>query len=300
MEKVLFIVGALLAGVQATAPPPPLALFNLRTVRSSYDYNSGGPDSFHYLYVTQDGYIHEMKPCKPSIAITGTSTVSKEALRKAGFVVSHMIKYAPNEVFIGLTKSRGVGLFNPAEGPTIFPENSRLADYPECYNKCTGKCNITCSFDGRKWQDISGLTDTRAAVLAANVLCSENDPYSGTESILNHEFGHLVNAYMPKEWRDKIEAAYKNAAKNKLWTLGTYGMANAQEYFAEATEAFFFDSIRTDVSAGLNMCGSNTVCPDVQSTRKYLEENDPLLYQVLVYAYSNGRPNLVGPLKICV
>ncbi|XP_029635952.1 uncharacterized protein LOC115211140 [Octopus sinensis] len=296
MERVFLFTVGLLASVQAIAPPP---LINITYVQPSVSY-IGQRMSFRHIYVTHDGNSHTYRPSQPSITITATSTVKAEAMRKAAHIVAHMIKYSPNEVFMGLTRSLGVGLFSPAEGPTIFPENSNLADYPECYNRCSGKCSVTCTFDGRKWQSIAGLTNTRACVLAENVMCSPGDPYGHSESILNHEFGHLVHRYVPQMWKNKIGAAYRNAYNRQLWKLGTYAMANAHEYFAEATEAFFLDSKRTDVTGGMNMCGTNRVCPNERSSREYLKRHDPALYETLVYAYTNGRPNMAMGLKICV
>jgi len=52
-----------------------------------------------------------------------------------------------------------------------------------------------------------------------------------------------------------------------LW-LGCYMMENADEYWAEATQAWFGATVRTDVNSGIN-------------TRSLLQERDPELAQLL-------------------
>ena len=71
-------------------------------------------------------------------------------------------------------------------------------------DKCDGSCKHTCTFDGRKYDSIAGLTNTRAVVLEDNVLCNSHDPYGHKENILVHEFAHLVDRYMPRVDRDRV------------------------------------------------------------------------------------------------
>lgn len=85
--------------------------------------------------------------------------------------------------------------------------------YYECIfiGKCDGSCRHTCTFDGRKYDSIAGLSNRWSVVLGDNVLCNSHDPYGDRENILVHEFAHQVNRYMPKTDRDRVR--YINVLK---------------------------------------------------------------------------------------
>ncbi|XP_046561687.1 uncharacterized protein LOC124270697 [Haliotis rubra] len=206
----------------------------------------------------------------------------------------------PDAVFNGIAKSHGVGIFSKSEGMVVYPENAHLADTPACRGRCDGSCSHTCTVDNRKWATIAGLTNSRSSVLDDNVLCDAQDLYRHQENLLVHEFGHLTMKYMPRSWESKIHAAYSNAYNHRLWTLGVYGMVNADEYWAEATASFFMAITRTDVSAGMNMCGTSRACTSEAASRDYLRKHDPRLFEVLEYAYTNNKPQTRGGLRPCI
>ncbi|GAB1599749.1 uncharacterized protein LOC115209673 [Argonauta hians] len=238
-------------------------------------------------------------PSEPSVTLTATNTVPDLAVSKAANIMRKMVKNMPVEVFKGLATSKGAGLFSRTEGPTIFPEYAKLADRPECYRKCTGSCSVTCTFDGRKWQHIAGLAGSRSVCLDDIVLCNSRDPYGHRENIFSHEFAHLIMSYMPPGWRSKVVNAYNRAKQYGTWKLNHYAMATSQEYWAEATEGFFLDVTRTDVTGGLNMCGTSHVCPNEMAARAYIKKHDPRLFEVLSYVYTGNKPTIPGGLKVC-
>jgi len=70
--------------------------------------------------------------------------------------------------------------------------------------RCSGSCARTCTLDGRKYDSLAGLTNSRSVVLDDNVLCNSRDPYRHQENILVHEFAHQVHRYMPTAYRNWV------------------------------------------------------------------------------------------------
>ena len=60
---------------------------------------------------------------------------------------------------------------------------------------CAGACSDTCTGDGRKWDSLAGVGGVRATCLDDNFMCTANDPYYRTFSVLVHEFGHTIHLY---------------------------------------------------------------------------------------------------------
>jgi len=52
---------------------------------------------------------------------------------QAANIVAHMVKHMPANVFSGLTRSKGVGIFTQADTVGAFPENYNIADSPACH-----------------------------------------------------------------------------------------------------------------------------------------------------------------------
>ncbi|XP_046377010.2 uncharacterized protein LOC124149457 [Haliotis rufescens] len=294
MVLVLFLC---IAGVSAYSPLPD----DVSTNRTEWIATNRAATSFRHKYVTHNGGINDHTfSTLPYITITATNHVSDAALHKAALDVSFMVRNMPDDVFNGIAKSHGVGIFSKSEGMVVFPENAHLADTAACRGRCDGGCSHTCTVDHRKWSTIAGLTNQRSSVLDDNVLCDSADQYHHQENLVVHEFGHLTMKYMPKHWNAKILAAYSNAHSHRLWILSHYGMVNADEYWAEATASFFMAIIRTDVSAGMNLCGTSRPCSSEAAARDYLKRHDPRLYEVLEYAYTNNRPQIRSGLKPCI
>ncbi|XP_067667816.1 uncharacterized protein [Haliotis asinina] len=297
MCTMVLVLVLCLAGVSAYSPLPEDAVTN----RTHWIPPYRAATTFRHKYVTHNGGINDHTfSDRPYVTITATNHVSDEALHKAALVVSLMVRNMPDDVFNGLARSHGVGIFSKSEGMVVYPENSHLADTPACRGRCGGSCSYTCTVDNRKWATIAGLTNQRSSVLDDNVLCDAQDLYNRKENLLVHEFGHLTMKNMPRSWNTKIHAAYNNAYSHRLWTLGVYGMVNADEYWAEATSSFFMSITRTDVSAGMNMCGTSQPCSSEAASRAYLKRHDPQLFEVLEYAYTNNRPDIRSGLRPCI
>ena len=73
-----------------------------------------------------------------------------------------------------------------------------------------------------------------------------DDKHYSQENILIHEFAHSVMCIgMDDEQRQSICGAYEEAKQSGLYQKHIYMMANADEYWAEATQSWFDATVRT-------------------------------------------------------
>ncbi|CAL1543017.1 unnamed protein product [Lymnaea stagnalis] len=246
---------------------------------------------FKYIYL--DAANHQLTPrlntSHLQLEIAGSPKCSQHALDVAAGVIQKMTRFMPASMFQTLTRGK-VGIFTAAEKVTIFPENAGLAN-GNCGTSCTGTCAHTCTFDGRKWENIGGLTNSRSVVLDDNVLCSAADPHHRSVNIMVHEFAHLVHTYATTAAiKTQITNAYNAAKQHATWQLNTYAMANDHEYWAVASTSFFgVDHDSNSNTAGMNKCGT-LVCPDVAQIREHLRQKDPALFSILSHVYANSNP----------
>ncbi|KAK6174748.1 hypothetical protein SNE40_017969 [Patella caerulea] len=300
MARVTLIIGILVAVCVAAEPPSDDHLAGVQFVPLVHNPGYYTKASFLHRYVNNAGVIAHTKSGGSWVTISATTNCHSTALDKAALVVSKMVRHMPSEIFTHLATSHGVGIFSAKEGLTVYPEYSHLRDTPSCHGSCSGSCAHTCTFDGRKYESLGGLTSSISAVVDDNVICDAQDKNHHHQNTLVHEFGHLVNHYMPSQYKSQITAAYNHAKSNNLWNNGQYAMATIGEYWAEATASFFLSTVRTDVTGGLNMCGGSHVCSSDLAARQYIAKHDPMLYKVLNYVYTHNNPNIPGTLKPCV
>uniref|UniRef100_A0A2C9M627 Lysine-specific metallo-endopeptidase domain-containing protein n=1 Tax=Biomphalaria glabrata TaxID=6526 RepID=A0A2C9M627_BIOGL len=254
---------------------------------------------FKYLYLEAGSHLTAvLNPAHSQLEIAGSPHTSQHALNIAADTVMKMTKYMPASMFQTLTRG-SVGVFTAAEKLIIYPEMASLAN-GNCGTSCTGACSHTCTFDGRKYENIGGLTNSRSVILDDNVLCSPQDPHRHTSNILVHEFGHLVHAYAATPAiKTQITSAYNAAKQHQTWQLNTYAMANEHEYWAMATATFFGVTHESDSNTGgMNHCGTN-FCAGVQQARDHLRQKDPALFNILSHVYTNNQPTLNPGIPIC-
>ncbi|XP_013096799.2 uncharacterized protein LOC106080025 [Biomphalaria glabrata] len=254
---------------------------------------------FKYVYLEAGSHLTTvLNPAHSQLEIAGSPHTSQHAVDIAADVILKMTKYMPASMFHDLTRGT-VGIFTAAEKLTIFPEMASLAN-GNCGTSCAGSCSHTCTFDGRKYEDIGGLTNSRAVVLDDIVLCSARDPYHHITNILVHEFGHLVHFYATTPAiKTQILNAYHAAKQHQTWQLNTYAMANEHEYWAMATATFFGVTHEGDSNTGgMNHCGAG-ICAGVQQAREHLRQKDPALFNALSLVYTNNQPNINPGIPIC-
>ncbi|KAK7093567.1 uncharacterized protein [Littorina saxatilis] len=260
------------------------------------------PPGFKFMYVAQSGQIVENhRPSSGSyIEIVGSPGTAHSALYTAALEVGKMMRHSPSHIFSNIAHHSGAGLgvFTAQEKIVVFPEFYHLKDTAACHGRCDGSCKHTCTFDGRKYENIAGVTSTRAVVLIDNVLCNTHDPYHHHDNILVHEFGHCVErSGLSSTEKNQVTAAYNNAKAHHLWTSSSYAMANHAEYFAEGTGAFFLVNMQSS-TGGMTNCPGHQ-CRSESEVRAHLHSHDPLLYAALSHIYTSDRPSTPSGLKIC-
>jgi len=105
------------------------------------------------------------------------------------------------------------------------------------------------------------------------------DPKYPDESILVHELAHTVMNLGLREtsWYQDIKDAYAAARRSNAYDLTSYCMQNADEYWAEMTQAWFRATRRRDVTSGV-------------TSREELIGRDPRLAAIMVGVYGDASP----------
>jgi hypothetical protein len=171
---------------------------------------------FYKKFVSVDGF-----------PITSSAIPSDEALKETAKWVCLMLLAARPSVKASMIAYHGkmtvIGSY-PKELTTQVPEFSYLTP-PEYWNERARGL---------------GATPFRptGACAEENVLCASEDRYRG-ECIMVHEFAHSMTLLSGNStFLDKLQTTFENSVtKKKLWA-NTYSATNAQEYFADAVQAW--------------------------------------------------------------
>jgi len=212
-------------------------------------------------------YTHAYK-----IPIVSSQNVGDAAMKRACYVVRFML--ADRRVLRQtLYKYQGrVGIIGRYERTTGIPEHSWLP---------------------RWWDDRArGLGGTLGTPISTgteeNLLCERqseggNDRYP-SQDIFLHEFSHGVQEIAVRGggipgFYKRLEAAYYSAKRRGLWAR-TYSMSTPQEYFAEATQSYFWVNSYSRVPDGVR---------GPISTREKLRTYDPTLFKLVQEVFPCGN-----------
>ncbi len=182
---------------------------------------------------TEDFYI-KFKRSK-GILIKGSKLVEEQSLEKASKIIERMIVKRVD------IKERLMA--NSAE-ISIIAKGESYCDLPEARDLRGKK-----TFDGRDFCKICGgggvIGRPITAICEDNLLKTPNDPYSGKEDILTHEFAHTMHILGMNEVDKKsITTLYLAARKKGIFAKNLYGdpaymMANEEEFFACLSAVWF-------------------------------------------------------------
>jgi hypothetical protein len=216
------------------------------------------------------------------ISIVSSEKVPDAALLVARDITIHMLSKRPDLRQELLKKKMRVGVMAQAESTTDIPEQRNWKkprrDDPrlttsERNNYDNGIAKMT---DKEYW-------DKRARGMGGNpTTCAEENllGYPGTryfgENIFVHEFSHAImgigiRTADPTLYQE-IQDAYKQAMAKGLWK-NHYASTNANEYWAEGTQTWFWSNYEY-------MDGQTRV-----QTPEDLEKYDPQLYSLLARVY---------------
>ena len=185
------------------------------------------------------------------IAIVSSEKVPNAALLVARDIVIHMLAKRPDLREEMVRKKMRVGVMAQSESTTDVPEHRNWKkprrDDPrltpnERNNYDNGIAKMT---DKEYW-------DRRARGMGGNpTTCAEENllGYPGTryygENILVHEFAHAIMGLgirtVDPAFFAEIQAAYKDAMAKGLWK-NHYASTNANEYWAEGTQTWFWSN----------------------------------------------------------
>ncbi len=223
-------------------------------------------DPFYKRYITAQGIpvVSSEKP--PEIALLVARDIVVHMLSKRPDVREAMIakKYrvvvmAQTEMTTDLPEQRN---WKKPPPPANMPENRRAA-----YEKMTDK---------EYWDNRArGMGGNPTSGTEENLLGYPGTKYYG-ENIFMHEFSHAilgggVRTADPKLY-DEVKEAYAAAMAAGLWK-GHYAASNVQEYWAEATQTWFWSNY------GFHDGDKYIISPDD------LKQYDPRIYELLGRVY---------------
>lgn len=202
------------------------------------------------------------------IPICAFDCVSDDAVDHAQITLTKMLADVDYTIIHRLiTFGASIGIIGRYQNTTDIPAHNHLKGQR--------------SGDGRDF-------DTGTRGLGGNLGCpmtsvgEENvamigDSRYARESILVHEFAHCIMnvglAGLPQ--LQAIKAAYESAMREGLHDRKSYMASNADEYWAEATQAWFEATVRLDATAGL-------------ITRDAVKARDPRLAAILTEVWGDG------------
>jgi hypothetical protein len=275
MRKIVITTWLLLAATIAAQTPQQNKPFIQDYVKAAVDIppTSLGVDPFYKKYADAMG-----------IAILSSEKVPDAALLVARDIVIHMLAKRPELRAEMVKRKMRVGVMAQSESTTDIPEHRnnkrpgpndpRLTPGEKAnYDKPGGIASMT---DKEYW-------DKRARGLGGNpTTCAEENllGYPGTryfgENIFVHEFSHAIMNVAIRTadpaLYGEIQAAYKGAMEKGLWK-GHYASTNANEYWAEGTQTWFWSNYEYKE-------GEVRV-----QTPEDLQKYDPKLYELLSRVY---------------
>jgi hypothetical protein len=218
------------------------------------------------------------------IAILSSEKVPDAALLVARDIAIHMLSLRPDLRAEMVKKKMRIGIMAQSESTTDIPEHRdnkkpsitdpRLTlqeiDY---YDKPGGISSMT---DKEYWdRRARGLGGNPTTCAEENLLGYPSTRYFG-ENIFVHEFSHAIMGIgirtADKALYAEIQAAYKEAMTKGLWK-NHYGSTNANEYWAEGSQTWFWSNYEF-------RDGETRV-----QTPDDLQAYDPRLYELLSRVY---------------
>lgn len=220
------------------------------------------------------------------ITVVSSEKVPDAALLVARDIIIHMLAKRPDLREEMVKKKMYVGIMAQSESTTDIPEHrDRKRPGRDDQRLTTGEKANYDKPGGIASQTDKEYWDRRARGLGGNpTTCAEENllGYPGTryygENIFVHEFSHAIMGVAirtadPTLFAD-IQAAYKEAMSKGLWK-NHYGSTNANEYWAEGTQTWFWSNYEfTD--------GEKRI-----QTPEDLQQYDPKLYELLGRVYKD-------------
>ena len=201
------------------------------------------------------------------VGVHACDCVGEEAVRTALFTVDAMLSQSPESVVARLRRwGAMVALIGREQKVTDLPEYAHLRGKPWGARATVDDC-----------RGLGGnLGNPTCSVGEENVTMRDDGRY-GNESILVHELAHSVMDLGCAEspLQEELGRCWEAAKARGSYDPRSYIISNAGEYWAEASQAWFEATVRTDVTSGL-------------TTREDVQRADPWLASLLTRVYGDG------------
>ncbi len=212
------------------------------------------------------------------IPVLSSAKVPDAALLVARDIVIHMLARRSDVREAMIAQDWRVAIMAQSESTTDIPEQRDLKK--PSYDEVT-------DIERAHWDHIAKMSakeywDKRARGLGGNPTTGAEENllgYPGTryygENIFLHEFSHAIHAAIRRadpKLAAEIQKAYEDAIAIGLWK-GSYGTTNADEYWAEGTQFWFYSNFEYKD-------GDRTI-----NTPLDLLRYDPKLYELLSNVY---------------
>jgi hypothetical protein len=212
------------------------------------------------------------------IPVLSSEKVPDTALLVARDIVVHMLAHRADLREAMIAQNWRVAIMAKSEFTTDIPEQRHLKkpSYEEVTDIERAHWEHIAKMSDREYWDkrARGLGDNPTTGAEENLLGYPGTRYYG-ENIFMHEFSHAIHAAIrmadPKLAAD-IQQAYRDAIALGLWK-GSYGTTNADEYWAEGTQFWFYSNFEYKD-------GDRTI-----NTPLDLMHYDPKLYELLSRVY---------------
>lgn len=191
------------------------------------------------------------------LPVVAAGEVADQALERTRWIVSHLLAGRP-DVLAAMVKN-GMYLI-------IIGKDQKYTDMPE-YRNSPNPDYMN--------ERVRGTGGKPTSFGEENLLSLPLDRYDD-ESIGVHEFCHTVDAAMGSvdpTWRDRRNAAFRNATAKGLWK-NTYAGSNSAEFWAEVCQSYF-DNNR------VNNWNHGPI-----GTREQLKAYDPETYEFVRQAFN--------------
>jgi hypothetical protein len=214
------------------------------------------------------GSFRQRGQCAQGIPICAFDCVSKSAIDHAALTLTHMLTDVDQSILHRMLHlGAAIGIIGKDQYTTDIPAHAHLKgqkstdgrDYDHGTRGLGG--SVACPWTTVGEENITMIGDTRY-------------PY---ESILVHEFAHCVMnvGLAGHPTRRRIQAAYQTAMEKNLYNPSSYLASNEDEYWAEATQAWFEATVRLDATSGM-------------ITRNAVKKRDPELAGILTEIWGDG------------
>jgi serralysin len=184
----------------------------------------------------EEAFYKKFKKTDIGVLIKGSSLIKDEGPEAAAKIIIEMVSKREDIVKNLIKEKAEIAIFSHDENFCSIPE-------------VKGRVKFKASAD-RNYCDLCGafyetLNPPILLLCEDNLLKTKFDPYNGKESVLIHEFAHMIHGLgLTSAEKKAVNKIYKSAKAKGIYTKNdkggdTYMMSNQYEFYAVMTEVWF-------------------------------------------------------------